>query len=151
MQIYDPTKPLIFSHIPKSAGTSVLGIFKTWFGDNLLLHYGPSERHDLENPPDPTRPVALYGHFNRQRGKAIDQSYPEVDQFVTILRDPWDRVISGYFYRTQTPERRQKFPKVAALSLEDYVAHWPFDDPDYGPPSSNFYHAPVICIIFVRS
>ena len=142
MQIYDPTKPLIFSHIPKSAGTSILQLFRTWFGGNLLLHYGPSERHDLATPPDPHRPVALYGHFNRQRGKGIDQCYPEVDQFVTILRDPWERVISGYFYRIQTPDRRQKFPKVAAMDIEEYVENWPFDDPDYGPPSSNFLPRP---------
>jgi len=142
MQTYNPNKPLIFSHIPKSAGTSVLGVFKAWFGGNLFLQYGPSEGHDLEHPPEPGRPVAVYGHFNRQRGKAIDQCYPQVEQFITILRDPWERVVSGYFYRMQTAASRNRYHKVAAMEIEEYMDKWPFDDPDYGPPSSNFLPRP---------
>lgn len=46
--------------------------------------------------------------------------------------------MSGYFYRRARVARQPVFQKVVALSLADYLAGWPYDDPDMGPPMSNF-------------
>ncbi len=128
MRSYDPSKPLIFSHIPKTAGTSVREMFSKWFGSNLLLHYKDKSRppvHDLGNPPEPGKSVGVYGHFNRDRGFGIEKYYPQVDQFVTILRDPFERALSSYFFKTQNESMRRAFWGTAMVTLDDYIAHWP--------------------------
>ena len=138
---YDRNKPLIFCHIPKTAGTAVRQVFASWYGRNLLQHYkrGPMPvRHDLANPPVVGAPVLVFGHFNRQRGFGSADYYPEVTQFVTLLRDPWERVISNYHYHVKSPDGAAHFSKVAKLSLEEYLAGYPYQDPDYGPPMTNF-------------
>lgn len=127
MKTYDPSKPLIFSHIPKTAGTSVRELFTSWYGPNLLLHYKDESRppvHDLENPPEPGKPVVIYGHFSRNRGVGIDKYYPQVDQFITILRDPLERVLSGYFFKTQNETMRRAFWGTARLTVDQYVGGW---------------------------
>jgi Sulfotransferase family. len=120
---YDPQKPLFFLHLPKTGGTSVREIFKTWYKDNLLLHYYNEasaqmpQRYSLgfeENTV--TSPVAIYGHFNRVRGFGIDQYYPNACQFITILRDPYERALSTYFYLRR---RRQHFRDKSRIPGED--------------------------------
>jgi hypothetical protein len=104
MREYDRASPLIVLHIPKAAGTSVKAVFRKWFGDGLREHYfnertGSSPRRlDLGLLHSTNRPVAVYGHFNRLRGSAVEQYYPDVQQFITILRDPFERAISNYYY-----------------------------------------------------
>ncbi|SFL05334.1 sulfotransferase family 2 domain-containing protein [Shimia haliotis] len=151
MRTYDPDQPLIFSHIPKTGGSSVKRVFAGWFGDNYLLHRkrkGIWLKQDLANLPDPTAPAVVCGHFNRMRGSSLEAFYPEVQQLVTVLRNPWERVVSGYFYRQRVlanPRHPNSpaFQRVVALSLDDYVSGWPYDDPDFGPPMTNFLPKPA--------
>jgi hypothetical protein len=143
MKKYDRNLPLIYSHIPKTGGISVRRIFNKWFGANVLLHYRNGgvdlpPHHDLVNPPDHGKPILIYGHFNRDRGFGIDTYYPEVTQCVTILREPWERVISAYFFKKQHAERFPDFHAVAAMDLEEYLSKWPFDHPDFSPPMTSF-------------
>lgn len=108
MRPYDPTLPLLVIHIPKAAGSSVKEIFKTWYGDALFDHYYDEEagrlppRRDLPALHSAQRPIAVYGHFNRLRGFGVEDYYPEAQQFVTILRDPFEAAISSYYYIRQT-------------------------------------------------
>ena len=128
MRPYDPNKPIIVSHIPKTAGTSVRELFAKWYGGNLLLHYKDGKRpakHDLVNPPIAGKPVAIYGHFTRNRGMGIEKYYPEVEQFVTIFREPLDRAISGYFFKTRDPIMRRAFWGTSRLTLDQYVSQRP--------------------------
>lgn len=115
---YDRRKPLIFTHIPKTAGTSVRAVFEGWFGDNLRHHYGqPPERHDVEALHSPEHPLVLYGHFNGGRNLAAWEHYPQIDQFVTILRDPWERHLSLYFFakRRQSWKNYSHFKSIGTL------------------------------------
>ncbi|MEX6633317.1 sulfotransferase family 2 domain-containing protein [Hyphococcus lacteus] len=124
MKKYDPKSPLIVSHIPKTAGTSVRELFSGWYGPNLLLHYKDGKRppvRDLTNLPEPEKPVALYGHFTRNRGFGIEKYYPQIDQFIAIFREPLDRAVSGYFFKTQNEAMRKAFWGTAQLTLDQYV------------------------------
>lgn len=126
MRDYDPHNPLIFIHVPKSAGTAVHGVFKNWFPDNLYRHYYkvggrmpnllPLDSPDLvDNPP------VIYGHFNKYRGFGIEDYYPEVSQFVTILRDPVETVVSSYFFTRERSKKWKDQSRVPAESLEGHL------------------------------
>ena len=126
MRPYDPGSPLIFLHVPKTGGTSLREIFRGWFGPGLLEHYAGVHdgslpvRHDLSALLSAGFPLAIYGHFNRRRGFGVDDYYPEVQQFVTVLRDPFERAVSGYYHVVR---RHQANPTLPGPSegLREYL------------------------------
>jgi len=101
---YDRNQPLIVIHIPKAAGTTSGRIFQNWFGDGFLRHYfneptgEAPKKYNLFKMHSITRPVLLHGHFNKLRNFGVEDYYPEIKQFITILRDPFELTISRYFY-----------------------------------------------------
>lgn len=98
MKKYDPNKPLISIHIPKTGGAGLREILKSWFSKNLFLHYF-DERHNLMPRKHSLAPnICIHGHFNRKRGFGIEHYYPEANQFITFLRDPFEILISRYFF-----------------------------------------------------
>jgi len=102
MKEYNPKDPLIAIHVPKTGGTSIRGLFSEWFGSGFLTHYKINNtlprKHDLSIMQDSNISIAIYGHFNQLRNFGIPQYYPEVNQFVTIMRDPFERAVSRYFH-----------------------------------------------------
>ena len=58
-------------------------------GKHGILH-GANER--------PTGSQIGHAHYNRTQGYGIEVKHPDADQFFTILRDPFDRLVSWYFY-----------------------------------------------------
>ena len=102
MRDYDPSQPLIAIHIPKTGGTSVRQLYEEWFGDGFLTHYKQGKtlppKHDLSSAHWGKAPTVVYGHFNKIRTFGIEAYYPEVKQFTTILRDPFERAVSRYFH-----------------------------------------------------
>ena len=100
MKAYDKTQPLIVLHIPKTGGNSVLELLKVWFSsDRLFFHYKVGAnapiRHDL--PPA----ACVFGHFNSARGWGALEYYPNINQYITFLREPYDRFLSQWFFLNQ--------------------------------------------------
>lgn len=95
---YDSAKPLFSLHVPKTAGTSFRNDLEAWFGrENMAFHY----RGDQGEAPQRAnlRPgLCVHGHFNRLRGIGVRQYYPQADQFIVLLRDPFDRFVSNWRY-----------------------------------------------------
>ena len=92
------TAPLLFVHVPKTAGSSLYSIFRTILkppellkvhanGETLLRINALPERHA-------SRLKVLYGHVDTQLAKQI----VPLRQCVTILRDPVDRLVSYYAF-----------------------------------------------------
>jgi len=107
VRTYDKKRLLISLHIPKCAGTSFTDILKAWFGKKLKFHYvnekrrKPPKKHKLDKGwinKKPINGLCIHGHFNRERGFGALDYYPEADQFITMLRDPFDIHISHYRY-----------------------------------------------------
>ena len=127
MRTYDKSKPLIIIHIPKAAGTSTMRVFKKWFRGNFHTHYFNEpenklpERLNLTELHSVQSPLALHGHFNKLRGFGIEEYYPAVDQFVTILRDPYELHISHYFYVRKVGSTWRDKSRVPTADLETYL------------------------------
>jgi hypothetical protein len=118
MRPYRPDEPLVFIHVPKSAGKSVQLVFRQWFGERLSLHYyhepsgTPPQTLDAAALADREHPPVIYGHFNRLRGFGVEHSYPGVRQFATILRDPFETAVSAWFFTRTVVQRWKKRPRI---------------------------------------
>ncbi len=106
MRAYDPQQPVIFTHVPKCAGTSFVRVLRRWFGPTYHK-LNQDERRDILLPRVETRDEngqwrhnvkCIHGHFNHGRGYGLPYYYPEVTQYFTMLRDPFDLVVSMYFF-----------------------------------------------------
>jgi len=124
---YDKNAPLIVIHIPKAAGTSVKEIFKRWYMDSFYEHYYNEVRAkmprklDLVSLQSKKKPILIYGHFNQTRGFGIEEYYPNVKQFVTILRDPFERMVSSYFYKKKVSSNWKDKSRTPYNGLEEYI------------------------------
>lgn len=121
---YRAELPLIFIHIPKCAGTSVKQIVRVWFGEGFHTHYLTTETREPPHIVDfrlqsERVPQVVYGHFNSMRGFGINDSYPKVTQFCTILRDPLEVAISDYFYKLKIarPLHKRSIREIALWAL----------------------------------
>ncbi len=127
MKEYDESSPLILIHIPKTAGVSVKEVYKEWFGERLLLHYfdrktnSLPQKYDIDFLQTRESPVFIYGHFNKARNFGIEQYYPTIDQFITILRDPFEMAVSGFFYVRKTNENWRKYLNLPKGELKEHL------------------------------
>lgn len=127
MIAYDPSKPLIFIHVPKTAGISVRAVFETWYGEGLFRHYASDQSGmfpkviDLDEAAKKGGPICLFGHFNRLRGFGIPGRYDGVTQFVTILRDPLEQSVSRYFYVRKSGQNWKDKSRVPQGDLETFL------------------------------
>ena len=87
MKQYDPSKPLIYTHVPKCAGSSVVRLLRDWFGDQYHK-LNQDERRDIVLPRVETKDKkgkwlpnvkCIHGHFNHGRGYGLPYFYPELD------------------------------------------------------------------------
>ena len=75
----------------------------------------------LMSAGDLMKPPVIYGHFNKHRGFGIEDYYPEVLQFITILRDPFETAISTYFYIRKVSHTWKDQSRVQTEDLENYL------------------------------
>ncbi|MBI3796453.1 MAG: sulfotransferase family 2 domain-containing protein [Deltaproteobacteria bacterium] len=99
MKPYDREKPLISIHVPKCAGGSFGVVLQSWFGPNLCPHYPNWELRQTPPRYDLKEGICIHGHFNSFKGVGVLDYYPQVEQFITILRDPFEMAVSFYFFR----------------------------------------------------
>lgn len=145
MRNYDPTQPLIYTHIPKCAGSSVVRLLREWYGSEYHK-LNQDERRDIILPQVKTQDAegkwlphvkCIHGHFNHGRGYGLPYFYPEVNQYFTILRDPFDLAVSMYFFakgrsrdgrfwfRGESVDLNEQFPNVSSY-VQSYP-YWMFD------------------------
>lgn len=124
---YDRSQPLIVIHIPKAAGTTSQKIFQSWYGEGFLRHYFNEKngempkKYDLWGMHRTEKPILLHGHFNKLRGFGVEDYYPAVKQFVTILRDPFELTVSSYFYRRKTGSNWKDQSRIPKEEIATYL------------------------------
>ena len=145
LRTYDPQQPLIFTHMPKCAGSSILRLLQNWFGFEYHK-LNQDESRDIILPKIPTQDrkgrwlpnvKVIHGHFNHGRGYGLPYFFPEINQYFTILRDPFDLAVSMYFFAKGRSERgefwfrgeqvdfKEQFPDIESYVLS--YPYWMFD------------------------
>lgn len=128
MRDYDIEDPVIAIHIPKCGGRSAEEIYKGWFGDGFLPHYYHEinqtmpEKYEISTLHSRDRPVLVYGHFNKNRQFGVEDYYPEVQQFITILRDPFELSVSSYFYINKNSDDWGGNTPVSGLNVVEFLS-----------------------------
>ena len=123
---------IYYIHIPKTAGTSVIRIFEKQIYQSRFKRINPTRDihpkkflKDAPNylkgysPKESSKIDLIAGHFNHGVHKAISETF----SYLTILRNPVERVISEYFYMKQMGFFHQSVIMDESLSLEDYLHH----------------------------
>ncbi|MEB3230742.1 MAG: sulfotransferase family 2 domain-containing protein [Leptolyngbyaceae bacterium] len=114
-----------FVHIPKTAGTTMSAILESRF-DHDRICPTPYWRELKVMAKEDLLPYQLFrGHFPY----SVSELIPKTPVFITMFRDPIERVISAYeFMKTciiMHPRAKKVQEKARTLSLKDYVR-----DPD---------------------
>ncbi|NET50222.1 MAG: sulfotransferase family protein, partial [Merismopedia sp. SIO2A8] len=112
---------MCFVHIPKTAGTTMSAILESRF-DHKRICPTPYWRELKLMPPEQLKDYQLFrGHFPY----SVSELIPKTPVFITMLRDPIERVISAYeFMKTciiMHPNAQKVQEKARTLSLKDYV------------------------------
>ena len=115
MKNYNRNETLISIHIPKTGGTSLRKILRKWFGEKLFLHYFNEKDCSMPVKYEFASGICIHGHFNSRRGFGINDYYPQATQFITFLRDPFDILISRFFYE------KEKKLQVILIGMENLL------------------------------
>jgi len=121
MNKYDPDQPLISIHMPKAGGTSFRRVLQQWYGNKLFFHYFNETQKKMPERYDLTPGICIHGHFNSSRGFGIMHYYPEAKQFITFLRDPFDILVSRYYYVKKREVAGISFHNGKPTALEDNI------------------------------
>jgi hypothetical protein len=119
MKPYDKSKPLISLHIPKTGGASFGNVLKRWFGDKLYKHRIDGKLNIMPPRRNLEGGMCVHGHFNPFRKNGVRDYYPEVDQFIMVLREPFEQHISLYFFEKGQGDQKFKCGKPAPIEEPD--------------------------------
>lgn len=120
---------VIFLHVPKAAGTTLNRVIENQYPPESVLAIDPARQEAaLEEfkclPPSEREKIRLLrGHI----GYGLHIYLPSPVTYITILRDPVDRVLSHYYYLRTHLERGSTFADrpwlqdAGRMSLTDYV------------------------------
>jgi glycosyltransferase involved in cell wall biosynthesis len=124
---------LIFLHIPKAAGTTLHSI--------LEGHYPPSSCYSIYDPDEAAKEFVQWPRERREpirllKGHVafgLHESLIGETTYITLLRDPVDRIMSHYYYAKRMPSH-YLYNKITerTMSLQDYASAGLTDELDNG-------------------
>jgi hypothetical protein len=131
MTVRSPTavddRRLVFIHVPKTGGTTLRRIIERQFGRRAVWVIGPQTAQDIDRLINlPRRKLdtirAIVGHHPF----GLHDLLPWPVAYVTLLREPVDRIVSHFYYASRTVES-PLHAEVAATgnSLDGYVESAP--------------------------
>jgi hypothetical protein len=115
---------LVFVHIPKTAGTTLRGVILWKYRhqeDRVIQLYGDQPSKELQRIPDEVRDRArmVIGHFSY----GIHEYFPQECAYMTILRDPLERVLASFRWMIRRPGHPYYDPWSRDWGLEAFVSN----------------------------
>ncbi len=117
--------PIVSIHIPKCGGTSLLSSLLKLEPEYRLIEFYPDNSKHLPENFNFDKAV-IHGHFERFAGRAIENVLPDAQEFITLLRSPYDVCTSAYRYGLEN-----NFDWATNMNYEKYMDWW-FEQPQ-GP------------------
>ncbi|MGI9627068.1 MAG: sulfotransferase family 2 domain-containing protein [Longimicrobiales bacterium] len=125
---------LLFHHLPKMGGTTLLHLLRRQYPDQLFEVMRPSPdaaMKKFQGLPEAKRASfrAISGHMHLEFSDYI----PNPVTRITLLRDPIERVVSEYFFVLRSPGH-PKYPVIHGqkMTLDDVLAERVLDEADNG-------------------
>ena len=111
-------RTIIFLHIPKTGGTTVWSTLGAALRSTFNVQTPEGLRKLLDFPDYEIRGCELiHGHMPY----GLHLLLPQKSKYVVFLRDPVDRVISGYYYIKRQPKHGLYRESHAGMSLAEYA------------------------------
>lgn len=122
-RLYAANEPLFSLHIPKCGGQSLRAVLNLWFQEAFYTH--------SDNELQGTKAVAhslppgsvIHGHFSNS-DVSVQRCYPQANQFISFIRNPFDIAVSNYFYLKEHSSNwkvRPNIPSSLAAYMEQAV------------------------------
>ena len=143
MKSYDPQRPVIFAHIPKCAGTSFIRLLRRWYRDGYHHPHVNEKEQGTQLPRVSLRDEqgnwrndiqCIHAHFDHGRGYGLPHQFPDVDQYFSFMRDPFDIVVSMYFFAKRKSAEGTFFYDGKQVDIRDNypsVADYVRDEPKW--------------------
>jgi hypothetical protein len=113
--MYDITRKVIFTHFPKTGGTTIEAAFG-WHPNT-----NPNKRGDYIQHFKKFKHASLGDHI--QALERLGQDHRKFFKF-TCVRNPWDIIVSRYFHDQKEGSKEtasQELKHLSSLSFDDYV------------------------------
>ncbi len=127
-------KTVFFLHIPKTAGATLRRIVYKNYPESAVYNLNPNAsttEHHFQNLPaaEKQRFDFVQGHFYY----GLHLFHPRPATYITLLRDPVDRILSHYYYVLKTPIHylHQRVTSTK-MTLQEYVTSGITDELDNG-------------------
>ncbi|MEM6528888.1 MAG: sulfotransferase family 2 domain-containing protein [Chloroflexota bacterium] len=117
----DRKPDLIFLHMPKSGGTTMLHLISWNYSNPFIINHYDQIPPFIAQPDDAKRKVDAIGgqiHFG------IHEYMPQPMTYITLLRNPAERLLSIYYY-TMDRRRAEKLPNPDS-TFEEFLEQEPF-------------------------
>lgn len=114
-------KIITYVHIAKAGGSTFIDILKQIYTEEDVIHVWPNGRFKSVVQLSRNKRLkykVILGHFNYGIHKLIHKKL----QYITILREPINRLISSYFYSLKNEDHKlHKHLKENKTTLEEYL------------------------------
>jgi len=111
----DKDSTLYFLHIPKTAGTTLMAILEEHFDYDSILQPHDWQALLANFPKDFSKIRIARGHF----GYGFHRCLPKPPVYITMLRDPTNKIMSMYHQMLQDAAKRgkSKYSKMSLLEM----------------------------------